>query len=313
MYFMKALALIFIAALALAGCNDLKDLRPVDPGTQIPETVVNVVKAKFPKGEELVFKPILEDKIWEVKLKSEAIQYSSLVDHGKMWETFRIMSDGVPAALQESLQKTAFGDGTLSAYTTAYFATTAKNKLIYNFKNENYSFEWAGVFPNVNSYAAFDESVYRITTYDIADLPAFVKDTIKTFPKATFVVGYTWVRLDGSRRYYVMGKLNEGGMNDQLSLFFDDKGKLRWMSNLFTQPGAPVLYSNMQPVPAEIEQYLDSQPELAGYQYEKKLRSYVNGLDSYYIVVTVGAFSRCELYFDKDFNVLNKKYAVTLY
>lgn len=310
---MKALALIFIAALALTGCNDLKDLRPVDPGTEIPVTVVNVVKAKFPKGEDLVFKPILEDKVWEVKLTSEAAQYSSLVDYGKMWETFKAMPDGVPSALQQSLQKTAFGDGALSAYATAYFATTANNKLIYNYKGANYSFEWAGVYPNVNSSAMFDQSLYRIATYDVADLPAFVKDTIKTFPKATFVVGYTWVRLDGSKVYFVMGKLNEGGQNDQLSLFFDDKGKLRWMSNLFTQPGAPVLSSNLEPVPAEIRQYLDSVPELAGYQYERKLKSYINGIDSYYIVVSVGANSRCELYFDKDFNVLNKKYTVLLY
>lgn len=310
---MKTLALILVVALALTGCNDLKDLRPVGPGTEIPETVVNVVKAKFPKGEELVFKPILEDKIWEVKLKSEAEQYASLVDYGKMWETFKVVPGGAPSVLQESLQKTAFGDGTLSAYTTAYFATTAKNKLIYNFKNENYSFEWAGVYQNVNSSAVFDPSLYRIASYDIADLPAFVKDSIKTFPKATFVVGYTWVRLDGSKSYYVMAKLNEGGQYDQLSLFFDDKGKLRWMSNLFSQPGLPLVSSNLQPVPAGIEQYLASLPELAGYQYEKKLRSDVNGLDSYYIVVTVGSVSRCELYFDKDFNVLNKKYAVILY
>lgn len=310
---MKSLALILIAALALAGCNDLKDLRPVDPATQIPEKVVNVVKAKFPKGEDLVFKPILEDKIWEVKLKSEADRYTSLVDYGKMWETFKVMPDGIPSVLQTTLQKTAFGDGTLSGYTQGYFATNSNNKLLYNYKNENYSFEWGGVFPNGASSATFDPSLYRITTYEIADLPAFVKDTIKTFPKATFVVGYTWVRLDGSRRYYVTGKLNEGGTYDQFSMFFDDKGKLRWMSNLFTQPGVPVASSNLEPVPAEIKQYLDSTPELSGYQYERKLKSNINGLDSYYIVVTVGSVSRCELYFDKDFNVLNKKYTVLLY
>ncbi|SEJ03074.1 hypothetical protein SAMN05216327_105368 [Dyadobacter sp. SG02] len=310
---MKALALIFIAALAFTGCNDLKDLRPVGPGTEIPVTVVNVVKAKFPNGEDLVFKPILEDKVWEVKLTSEAAQYSSLVDFGKMWETFKVVPDGVPATLQQSLQKTVFGDGTLSAYSRAYFATTANNKLIYNYKGGNYSFEWAGVYPNTNSSAAFDQSLYRIATYDVAELPAFVKDTIKTFPKATFVMGYTWVRLDGSKLYYVMGKLNEGGMYDQLSLLFDERGKLRWMSNLFTQPGAPVSSSNLEPVPAEIKQYLDNTPELAGYQYERKLRSNINGLDSYYVVVGVGGNSRCELYFDKDFNVLNKKYTVLLY
>ncbi|SDG92206.1 hypothetical protein SAMN04487996_12573 [Dyadobacter soli] len=310
---MKALVLIVIVALALTGCNDLKDLRPIDPGTQIPETVVNVVKAKFPKGEDLVFKPVLEDKIWEVKLKSDADRYSSLVDYGKMWETFKIMTDDAPSALRESLKSTAFGDGTLSAYTTAYFATTAPNKLIYSYKNENYAFEWSGVYPNVNSSAAFDQSMYRIATFDIGDLPVFVKDSLKAFPKATFVKGYIWVRLDGSLRYYVMGNLNEGGLQDQLSMFFDDKGKLRWMSNLFTQPGVPVAASNLEPVPAQIKQYLDGLPELAGYEYERKLKSNLNGLDSYYIVVTVGGVSRCELYFDKDFQVLNKKYSVILY
>jgi hypothetical protein len=310
---MKPFILTVVFALVLWGCNNLNDLRPTDPGTEIPEAAVKVVKAKFPNAEELVFKPILEDKIWEVKLKSDADRYSSLVDYGKMWETFKVMPDGVPSTLQEPLKKTAFGDGVLSAYTTAFFATTAKNKLIYNYKGENYSFLWEGFYSNGNSSAMFDPVLYRIATYEINDLPAFVKETITATPDMSFTRGYTWVRLDDTRLYHVFANQKKGDRYDVVSMLFDDKGKLRWSSTFFPNLGLPNTNSNLETVPAGIKQYLDSLSELAGYEYERKLVNNVNGLTSYYISVTVGSVSRCELYFDKDFNVLNKSYTVLLY
>ncbi|OJV14711.1 MAG: hypothetical protein BGO21_18610 [Dyadobacter sp. 50-39] len=310
---MKPFAVIIVLAMVLAGCNDLNDLRPVDPGKEIPEAAVKVVKAKFPNAEELVFKPILEDKIWEVKLKSDADRYTSLVDYGKMWETFRVMPGNIPTALTESLPKTAFGDGTLSSYSTAYYATTAGNKLIYNYRGENYSFEWAGVYPNANSSATFDQVLYRITTYEIADLPASVKDTIQAMPEAGFMMGSTWVRLDDKKHYYVFARQKMGSQLETVAMLFDDKGKLRWSSTFFSTSGMINANSNMEQVPAGIKQYLDSAPELAGYEIEKKLINNVNGLTSYYITVTVGGVSRCAFFFDKDYNMLHKTYSVLLY
>lgn len=310
---MKPFIQTVVFALVFWGCNNLNDLRPTDPGTEIPEAAVKVVKAKFPNAEELVFKPILEDKIWEVKLKSDADRYSSLVDYGKMWETFRIIPDSVPSTLQEPLKKTAFGDGVLSAYTTAFFATTAKNKLIYNYKGEYYSFLWEGFYSSGNSSAMFDPVLYRIATYEINDLPAFVKETITATSDMSFTRGYTWVRLDDTRLYHVFASQKKGDRHDVVSMLFDDKGKLRWSSTFFANLGPPNTSSNLETVPAGIKQYLDSLSELAGYEYERKLINNVNGLTSYYISVTVGSISRCELYFDKDFNVLNKSYTVLLY
>ena len=310
---MKPLIQIVVLAFLLYSCNNLNDLRPEDPSKVIPQMVVDVVKDKFPKGENLVFKPVLEDKVWEVKLESEADRYSSLVDHGKMWETFKVVQGGVPETLQESLKKTALGDGVLSAYSTAYFATTTKNKLIYNFKGENYSFRWEGEFPNSNSSASFDPVLYRITTYEINDLPGFVKDTIAAIPDLGFWMGYTLVRMDDTKRYHVFARKRIGNQFEPLSMLFDDKGKLRWSSTFFSSLGNLTTNSNLETVPVEIKQYLDSLPELAGYEYEKKLVNHVNGLTSYYITVTVGGISKCEFYFDKDFNVLNKSYTVLLY
>lgn len=308
---MKPLALIIVLAMALSGCNNLNDLRPVDPGTEIPEVAVKIVKAKFPKAEDLVFKPVLKDKIWEVKLKSDADRYSSLVDYGKMWETFKIVPDSIPAALTGLMNKSVFSGGELSAYSKAHFATTAQNKLIYNYKGENYSLEWTGAsFLGDDGSASFDPSIYRIATYELGDLPAFVKDTIQATTNMTFTVGYTWVRFDDSRRYYIMGRQKIGDRFETVSMFFDDKGKLRWSSTAFTNPGVPNASSNLEPVPPQITQYIESLPELAGYEYDWKLVNNVNGLTSYYIRVKIGFESKCELYFDKDFNMLNKKYFV---
>lgn len=308
---MKPLIQIILLTLLLYGCNNLNDLRPVDPATEIPEAAVQVVKAKFPKAEELVFRPILADKIWEVKLKSDADRYSSLVDFGKMWETFKVVPDGVPQPLEVSMKTTAFSGGTLSAYATSYFATTTPNKLMYSYKGENYSFEWSGLNPNVNSWASFDQSLYRITTFDVADLPSFVKDTLSKNPDAKFIRGITWVRLDDSKWYYVVN--SQKSSYQELHLLFDEKGRLRWSSTGFMQPGVPNTASNLDIVPAQIVQYIQSQPELEGFEYDQKIVNKVRGLTSYYITVKVGGVSRCEFYFDQEFNLLNKKYMVVLY
>lgn len=310
---MKTLLQLLFLAFVLSGCNNLNDLRPADPGTEIPETAVKVVKTKFPNAEELVFKPVLADKIWEVKLKSDQDRYSSLVDYGKMWETFKVSPDGVPATLDQIMAKTAFGGGTFSNYTTAYFAATASHKLIYNYRGENYSFEWSGLMQNVNGTASFDPSVYRITTFELNDLPAFVKDTIQAMPSTAFTAGYTWVRLDDSKLYYVIASQKVADRLERISMLFDDKGRLRWASTGFQQPGVPNIASNLNEVPAQISQYIDSLPELAGYEYDRKIVNQLNGLTSYYVTLRIGSVSRCELYFDQDFNVINKKYAVILY
>lgn len=301
---MKPLALIIVLALALAGCNNLNDLRPVDPGTEIPEATVKVVKDKFPKAEDLVFKPILANKIWEVKLKSDADRYSSLVDYGKMWETFKLVPDSVPQSLKTMMSESPFSGGELSAYSKAYFATTAANKLIYNYKGENYSLLLDGL-------VSFDQNVYRITTYEIDDLPAFVKDTIRAAPNMGFSVGYTWVRFDDSKRYFVFARQNINNRYETVSMLFDDKGKLGWSSTAFTAQGMVTASSNLDPLPPQIIARIESLPELTGFEYYLKLKNDVNGLTSYYVKLRkANTYTECELYFDKDFNVLYKKYFV---
>ncbi|PSL23215.1 hypothetical protein [Dyadobacter jiangsuensis] len=305
---MKFLALITVLALTLTGCNDLKDLRPGDPGTEIPEPIVNVVKAKFPKAENLVFKPILEEKIWEVKLKSDADRYSSLVDYGKMWETFREVPGGVPAALTEALQKSRFANGTLSDYTTAFFATTANNKLIFNHRGQVYSFEWSGVGPST-PYALFDRMKYRIVTYDLSDLPGFVADTLRAIPGAKFSKGYTFVGMDDSKMYHTMTTVRYNQSVENVSMLFDSKGRQLWSSDKFIEIGVSGAVSNLQTVPQPIQDYLNNQPELNGFEYNLKLVSDYRGLTSYYISVNY-LHGRHDVYFDKDFNVAYKRTVV---
>lgn len=309
---MKAHALSIFLVLAITGCNNLNDLRPTDPYPEIPEATVKTVKDKFPKAEELVFKPVLEEKIWEVKLKSGADRYTSLVDYGKMWETFKVSPNGIPSALAESLAKTAFKDGTLSAHSTAYFATTTSNKLIYNYKGENYSFEWTGLTSNSNSSATFDRFLYRVTTYEIGDLPAAARDTIQSRPGMTFVSGSIWVGLDETKRYYVVANQKNVDRTDRISMIFDANGKLQWSGTDYFKTGAPDSSWQLETVPAEIEQYVAGVPELAGSQYESKRIHSVRGRLSYYFVLRVDSVSWCELYFDQNFSMLHKKYSVRL-
>jgi hypothetical protein len=120
------------------------------------------------------------------------------------------------------------------------------------------------------------------------------------------------VQLDDSRLYFVIANKKNGDRTDRLSMLFDDKGKLRWSSTGFNQPNFPNVSSNMETVPEAIRQFVDSRPELAGCTYDLKLMNTVDGLTSYYFILRIRN-ERCDLYFDKDFNVLSKKYSVILY
>jgi hypothetical protein len=315
---MKTHILFIILSAFIYSCNGLNDERPVDPVPEIPAATVNAVKTKFPDAEELVFKPILENRIWEVKLRSAQQRYTSLVDFGKMWDTFKAIPDSMPTVLDKSLGKSKFAGGALSSYSIGTSAYGSKlYRLVYGFQGNNYSLEWSDY--NVASQlgsAILDPSLYRITTFDIRDIPLVIKDFISARSQFTFVSAQTWVRLDYSKMYYVQVKIRKSaGRVDDGGLIFDAEGRIRWFGDGFTQAGVPTVSSNLDPVPEKIQQYIANSPELAGFEYQNKIVNELEGVKSYYLKMRYENKSKtemCEMYFDPDANLLSKRYFLGL-
>lgn len=315
---MKTHLFIIILSVFIGSCNGLNDERPVDPVPEIPAATVNVVKTKFPNAEDLVFKPIMENRVWEVKLRADQQRYTSLVDFGKMWDTFKAIPDSMPRVLDRSLGKSKFSGGALSSYaigTSAYGSTLYR--LAYNFRGSDYSLEWADYSVGTRlGNVVLDPSLYRITTFDIRDIPLTIKDFIGARSQFTFVSAQTWVRLDYSKMYYVQVKIRKSaGRVDDGGLLFDAQGKIRWFGDGFTQPGVTVTNSNLDIIPEKIRLFIENSPELAGFEYQNKIWNEFEGAKSYFLKMRIenkGSTEMCEMYFDDEENLLNKKYFVVL-
>jgi hypothetical protein len=224
----------------------------------------------------------------------------------------------MPTVLDKSLGKSKFAGGALSSYSIGTSAYGSKlYRLVYGFQGNNYSLEWSDY--NVASQlgsAILDPSLYRITTFDIRDIPLVIKDFISARSQFTFVSAQTWVRLDYSKMYYVQVKIRKSaGRVDDGGLIFDAEGRIRWFGDGFTQAGVPTVSSNLDPVPEKIQQYIANSPELAGFEYQNKIVNELEGVKSYYLKMRYENKSKtemCEMYFDQDANLLSKRYFLGL-
>ena len=315
--FMKVSLLIF-GLLMLGACNQVNDLQPDEPG--IPEEAIGVVKKKFPNATDIVLKTLLDKKIWEVKFASNKDRYTSLADASKMWETFRANPDSVPALLGELLGGSSFQGGGFSVNSEdiAFYTTVERrNRLIYSFKGTDYAFGWQRY--NGQNYkpttASFEFAMYKLAITDFQDFPTAVKDYILADKGLAFQNGEIRVLLNYEKQYMIRVNFTK---NDKLlsgTMLFDDKGVLRWTSREFNQPDQYSPDSNIDSLPDPIARVLEQSDELNGFQFQSpeldRWRGEYNGVTSYYLRLrNKGNAEVCELYFDKDGVLLNKRYFV---
>ncbi len=316
--FMKVILFIF-CLLMLGACNQVNDLQPDLPG--IPEEAIGVVKKEFPNATDIILKTLLDKKIWEVKFTSEKNRYTSLANTSKMWETFRANHDSVPALLGELLGGTSFQGGTFSVNSEdiAFYSTgERRNRLVYSFKGTDYVFDWQRY--NGQNYrptsANFEFAMYKLAINDFQDFPTTVKDYILADKGLAFLNGEIRILLNYEKQYVIRVNFTK---NDKLltgTMLFDEKGALRWISREFNQPDQYSPESNIDSFPDPIARILEQSEELKSFQYQSpetdKWRGEYNGVTSYYLKLrNKGNAEVCELYFDKDGILLNKRYFVS--
>ncbi|MDQ6480534.1 hypothetical protein [Dyadobacter sp. LHD-138] len=69
----------FFLILALGcslGCNNVKDLQPIDPEV-VPPTAVEALKRRYPSADDILMKTLVLNKLWHTSFKSNASQYET--------------------------------------------------------------------------------------------------------------------------------------------------------------------------------------------------------------------------------------------
>jgi hypothetical protein len=311
----KSWTVIVFTIFWTVSCNQVNDLNPVVPGTE-PREAVKVVQSRFPNATDVVFKTIMSSKVWEVGFKVDADKYTSLVDQTKMWETFRSNADTVPTLLKDLMPASIFTGGVFSdnAEDIDYYRTSERrHRLIYKFNNTDYSFDWRR-YQGTNfrpTNATFELIKYHIHVSKMEDFPEEIRTYMAGKKELTLVAGETRVMLNYEKQYWMQVMFKRNNQDDLGFLVFDEKGNLKWMSRDFTPPAA-----NLETLPEPIQRHLDQSPELKGMiymfpQYDKYKGEY-DGKSSYYLKLTSPGYSQvCELYFDQEGNLLNKRYFVS--
>ncbi|MCE7064589.1 hypothetical protein [Dyadobacter sp. CY326] len=315
---MKAFALMIVCLLAITSCNQVNDLQTVEP-EPIPSKVIQRVKEQFPVAKDLVFRSLLEKQVWEVKFSSGMDKYVSMVDSLKMWQTFRYNPDSIPKQLTDLLNEGGFRGGKLSENTEDigfYTTPNRRNKAIYTFYGHDYVLDW--LFVDARSVSLmFSPALYFVTSPKLRELPPKMQDFFNANPDLTYDQGDIYFLLNNEKLFDMQVSFDKDGQRVIGRMLFDSDGDLKWISRAFNEPATPQDPSNVDEMPDAMRQYIESSPELAEFYTLNmaafKWRSEYKGFSSYYIQFSHKTVRQnCEMFFDKDGNLINKSYYFAL-
>ncbi|MCF2489441.1 hypothetical protein [Dyadobacter sp. CY347] len=293
----------------------MNHLEPLEP-EPVPSKVIAQVKQWYPNAENLVFKPLLEKLVWEVKFDEGAFKHSSLADSTKIWETYRFSAESAPPKMLAMVEKSAFKGGTFSANRDMIgtVAPDERNRLIYNLHGTDYVFNWVFVDNRVAG-AAFEETLYWILYSDMGLLPQKAQAFIHADPLLKFESLELKVELDFKKYYNVLVSFDQAGVKTYANFIFSEGGDLKWFSRAFNEPQDLTGPPNYDKLPDAMQQYLDASPELAGFSSQPiaamQWMSEYRGEKCYWIrYLNNTTFDFCDLQFDKDGNVVGKSYFI---
>ena len=312
---MRVFLLCVICLLSVVSCNQVNQLEPLEP-EPVPSKVIAQVKQWYPNAENLVFKPLVEKLVWEVKFDEGANKYVSLADSTKIWETYRFSGESAPPKMLALVEKSAFRGGTFSANRDMIGAVAPNeyNRLIYNLHGSDYSFNWVYVDNRVAG-AAFGETLYWILYRDMSTLPQKAQNFINADPQIKYEGLELKVDVNYKKSYEVQVSFDKAGVKTYATFIFNNEGDLQWFSRAFNEPedlnGPP----NYDKLPEAMQQYLDSAKELAGFSSQPiagmQWMAEYRGEKCYWIrYLNNTTFDFCDLQFDKDGKLVNKMYFI---
>lgn len=311
---MRAIYLIIICILSLSSCNQVNDLQTIVPEA-VPSSVIKHVTDQFPQAENLVFKSLIEKQIWEVRFNSASDRYVSLVDSLQMSQTYRFNPDNIPTEITDLLSVGGLKGGTLSENREDigfYNTSNRRNRATYTFNGNNYVLE-AMFLTNRLVSLMFSPTLYSVNVERLSGLPAKAQEFFRLNPDLTFDGGGMWIMMNYDKLYDVQVKFDKDGQLVYGRMLFDADGNLKWISRSFNEPESPQSPTNVTQMPEPMRLYIEASPELtefytlsnAGFLW----RGEYKGASSYFISFSHKTMSQtCEMYFDKDGNLLLKTY-----
>lgn len=173
--------LLLVMSFTLSTCNNVNDLQ-APPQELVPELVISVLRDSLPGAENIVFKTVEENKLWEATYKRQSQQYYSAINRTKIIATYKLLGDTVKSVLRQATDLVSLRNAQLSEFKEkergGNMNVSEEFSSKYLFDNQSYLLTWVPAVGNSGrSYVMnLDKfSKFGFITLDMSDLPAAVQ------------------------------------------------------------------------------------------------------------------------------------------
>lgn len=267
---MKTIGWVILLGLVSSGCNRVIDSQPlpIDPDETVPPSAIQIVASRYPQAVELVFSPLEKDQVWRVNFQQRATRYQAVTNQQLLLVAYQLTPTVSADSLRATLSNTAISGGTLSNIRLQEYNWYRNVEAIdngqviladYSWHGNSYTLRWsAAVLSGQAIYRTelIPQTELDYRTVTLADLPPLIQQSL-----AEQQTGFTnaRVQIDGqSQKHYT---LIVPQPNATYTLTYNTAGNL--LGAVTTN--AIQRFSAVSQLPASIQAYLNSTPELAGF------------------------------------------------
>ena len=262
---MKTIKWVWLLCLLSAGCNRVNDIQPNSP-EEVPVSAIDAVTGQFPQAENIVFKTLEKNQVWQVNFTQKAARYSAATDQQMLLVAYQLDDRSVPDSLTSLVRNTVIEGGTFSnlrVQNYSWFKDGTNNGQFifadYNWRGNRYTFRWNvtninGNITYVTEMFPYYQLEYRTVT--LADLPATIQESLKN-QQADFSYAVVQTGQDTEKRYTLTVRQSA----NTPTLTYNGEGTLVMATN---SPNTQY-YTAINQLPDPIQTYLRNTPELTGF------------------------------------------------
>lgn len=314
---MKVLLILFALTAVLFGCNAVTEPAPEDP--LVPAGLIQLVEKTYKNPQNMVFTEILSNRIWNLKLESQAKRYSIMLSPDNIKAAYRLMATDVPDSLKSLLDKSVITGGTFSDFMEEEFISFSdlsyeKTYLAnYLWKGKPYLLKW-GAAARGGQKMAYDIEMspvlFKFPTAELSDLPQALQ---RYFQGKGFQFTRAAIFTDPQSKRFYQVWLHKN--NSDFQLIFDQDGKLIAGSD------QPVRVDDTGEMPDKVRAYINSASENNDFGFKVKIagmsRSELDNVKSYVVILqplnaTADKTDTWHIVLDQNANLLMSTYYCTL-